>query len=53
MIWLGRGEKEPVKNFCEQGNEPSDFINYREILEWLHNWCLHGVNYLVIRNDSV
>jgi hypothetical protein len=25
-----------VKGFCEQSSEPSDFVKYWEILEWLN-----------------
>jgi hypothetical protein len=29
-----------VEGSCEGGNEPSDSIKRREVLEWLHNWQL-------------
>jgi hypothetical protein len=29
-----------VEGSCEHGNEPSGFIKYWEVLEWLHNWQL-------------
>jgi hypothetical protein len=29
-----------VEGSCEHGNEPSGFIKFWEVIEWLHNWRL-------------